>query len=692
MNVYSVFLPIMFFCTAIFAQFFADTTLVIEKDAVLPQDEHIKQTVENSDFKTRGLIESLGFESGIQKSRSGAVGNFEKFSIRGISGDRIGVFVNGNSVANAGGGMVDLSRYNGLNVSKIDIYRNFVPAELGGNLFGGAINIITENYSGGDDFSAQIFQLFGSFGELHSFANLNFIPLGTKTKVSLSADYRKADNDFKYMDYNSTFYGEDHEKDDTIRAMDNNEFKAFTFSGNIKNTQKKFDINGDFSMFNSKYHIPSPAGTRFRYRNRTAFDENSEYFFSVNQKFHNKENKINFAYLLAFDEFNWTYEDRIAFPYSLLPNNGKGKISTKNDALDGKYFHKFDFGSYLSLSSNSSARYERIIYSNDITGFTINDREVDRLNGSFSGDLKVVPLYPFPEVILGGTIRAYMDKINDWERGFVYEKIPDDTLFGLDKSLRFNINNYFLNTPFKVFADFVFAQKQPNLRQKYGYYGIIPNTNLLPEKVISWQTGAIAEFEEINLKINAAIFQNQCEDLIRIIYYRAVAQAKNIAQTSTFGFENNIYWKIFDKIELQNNLTFQEPKNLSDKSIKDLYIPEESKLKLNSSLQIGDFAGFSFISQYQYKSAYFHDLYNIHRVPLDENKRGLSFFSFILQYHIKNSTDITAQVGIYDILAGGNSPEYLTALENQYYFLRYPGISIKGSVLWEIGNKKGLFN
>jgi hypothetical protein len=564
-----------------------------------------------------------------------------------------------------------------------------VPAELGGNFFGGAINIITENYSDNDDFSAQVFQLFGSFGELHSFANLNFIPLSPKTKLSISADCRRADNDFRYMDYGGTFYGEDHEKDDTVRTMDNNEYKAFSFSGNIKNSQKKFDINGDFSIFNSKYHIPSYAGTLYQHRNRTAFDENREYYWSINQKFHNRaENKIDFSYLLAFDEFNWTYEDKFAFPYTLLPRNGKGKISVTNDAFDGKYFHKFNFGEYVSLSANSSARYERIIYSNDITKYTVIDREVDRLNGSLSSDLKI--LTPYPEIIFGGTIRAYMDKIKDWEEGFVYKNIPDDTIYNLDKSLRFNINNYFLSTPIQIFADFFFAQKQPNLRQRYGYYGIIPNTNLLSEKVLSWQTGAIADFQEIKLKVNAAFFLNYCNDLIRVIYYGNVGQAKNIAVTATWGFENNIYWKVFDKIELQNNLTFQEPKNLSEKSIKKLYIPEESKLKINSSLQIGDFAGFSLISQYSYKSVYFHDLYNTHRVPFNKDKKGLSFFSFILQYHIKNLTNITAQFGVYDILAGGNSPAYLTALENQYYVLRYPGISMKGSVLWEIENKKGI--
>jgi hypothetical protein len=508
--------------------------------------------------------------------------------------------------------------------------------------------------------------------------NFNRIPISPKTKISLFADYHRAENDFKYMDYNGTFYGKDHEKDDTVRTIDNNKYGAVSLSGNIRNSQKNFDINGDFFVFTSKYEIPSPAGVIYKYRNQTANDANREYFFSVNQKFHNAaESRINIAYLLSLDDFNWTDKDNIAFPYSLLPKGGKGKISSKNSAFDGEYLHKFNFSNNISLSLNNFVRYEKINYSNDISNLPISDREVDRLNGSISGDLKIFT--PYPEVIFGGTIRTYLDKISNWEEGFVYKKIPDDTIFDIDKTLRLSVNNYFQLLPIQVFADAVYAEKIPNLRQRYGYYGIIPNTNLLPEKIYSSQMGLIVDNSSI--KTTVSVFVNYCEDLIRVIYFGNVGKAQNLAKTFNYGIENDISWKMNSKIEISNNVSLQEPRNLSEKSTKKLYIPEESKLKINSQLQIGDFAGFSLISRYSYKSAYFHDLYNICRVPFDDNRRGLSFFSFILQHKTKF---LTTQIGIYDVLSSGNSPKKITALENPYYVLRYPGMSFKGSVKWEM--------
>jgi hypothetical protein len=666
----------LFFCAVSFSQFFADTMLVVEQNDSLPQDEHIKRSVENRGFKTRGLANVIALESGIQKDRNGAVGGFESFSIRGISGGRIGVFVNGNSVANAGGALVDLSRYDGLNVQQIDIYRNFLPAELGGNLFGGAVNIITEsreNY----DFSSQIFLLCGSFGEIRTFANLNHIPISKKTKISLFADLHKAENNFRYMDYNGTFYGKDHELDDSVRSMDNNRFNALTFSGNVKNSQKKFDIDGNFSVFASKYEIPSPAGVIYKYRNRSAFDANREYLFSLSQNFHNAgESKIKVFYLLSHDEFNWTDKDNIAFPYSLLPKDGKGTVASKNNALDGSFLHKFRFGDNFCLSVNTSLRGEKINYSNDVTSFEIEDREVDRLNAAVGGDLKIITRAP--EIIFGASIRGYGDKTNNWKEGFIYKDVPDTALFDIDNTLRLSVNNYFLSAPVQISADIVYAEKIPNLRQRYGYYGVIPNANLLSEKVYSAQVVLIADYP---VKTITSVFANYCENLIRIIYFSNVGKAVNISKTSNYGIENDVSWKISSKVELSNNATLQMPLNLSEKSDKNLYVPNESVLKINTEMKIGDFGGLSFIAQYSYKSPYFHDLYNIYRVPFDENKKGLSFFSFVLQYKVKF---ITAQAGIYDISSSGNSPQKISALESGYFPIIYPGMSVKSSVLLDL--------
>jgi len=672
----SVFLTILLLVFVCFAQEFNDTMFVVDNFDTISQNQNIVTEVSGEKANSRGILNAIAFESGIQKDRSGTVGNFENFSIRGLASSRLGIFVDGNSVANAGGGAVDLSRFDGLNISKIKIYKGFVPAELGGNVLGGAVNIITQNPENAE-FSPSVFLLYGSFNEFRANTNLNNIPLGNKIKLSLSGNWHSAENNYKYMDYNGTFYGKNATADDTIRRMDNNEFRSAAATASVKTFQKNFDLDGNFSFLYSKYEIPSPAGVRYEFRNQTAYDESKDYILMLNQKIHNRfESKINLSAIFSQDAFHWTYKDNFRFPYSLLKDE-TGEISSKNTAFDGGYFHKFEMGNYFALSLYNLARFERINYMNDVTGYDLSDREVQRLSGSLSADFSLFT--DFTEVILGGTIRAYADRINDWDEGFVYKKIPDDTIFDVDKSVRLSINNYLLTKPMQVFADAVFAERIPSLRQRYGYYGIIPNTNLLPEKVFSSQIGIIADFDKF--KTNSAVFCNYSQDLIRVVYRNNVGQAVNIAKSVNFGFENYIFWKVFEKIELRNNFTFQEPRNLSEKSNKKLYLPNESRLKNNTEIKIGDFEGVSFLPSLSFQSAYFHDLYNSHRVPYDENKAGLAFFNFVLQYEIKT---LLFQAGVYDISSAGNSPERLTAIENPYFVLRYPGMSFKGSVKWEL--------
>lgn len=671
-----VFLIILFLVFAIFAQEFSDTMFVVDSFDTVFQNENIVKEVSGEKANSQGILKAIAFESGIQKDRNGAVGNFENFSIRGITSSRLGVFVDGNSIANAGGGAVDLSRFDGLNISKIKIYKGFVPAELGGNVLGGAVNIITENPEN-EKFNPSVFLLAGSFGEFQANANLNNIPLGNKTKLSLSGNWHSAKNNYKYMDYNGTTLAPNSATDDTIRRMDNNKFRSAAATASVKTFQKNFDLDGNFSFLYSKYEIPSPAGVRYEFRNQTTFDESKDYVFTLNQKFHNRfESKINLSAIFSEDAFNWTHKDNFRFPYSLL-KNGTGEILSKNAAFDGGYFHKFEIGNYFNLSIYNLARFEKINYVNDVTGYDLSDREVQRLNGSLSADFAY--LSDFTEIVFGGTIRAYADRINDWKDGFVYKSVPDDTIFDIDKSVRLSVNNYFLQKPLQVFADAVFAEKIPDLRQRYGYYGIIPNTNLLPEKVFSAQTGIVADFDKF--KTSAAIFYNYSQDLIRVIYRNNVGQAVNVAKSVNFGFENDIFWRIFEKVELRNNFTFQEPRNLSEKSNKKLILPNESRLKNNTEIKIGDFAGVSFLPSLSFKSEYFHDLYNRFRVPFDENKNGLIFFNFVLQYEIKM---LLFQAGVYDICSTGNSPKKLTAIEDPYFVLRYPGMSFKGSVKWKL--------
>lgn len=84
----------------------------------------------------------VGRSSGIKVREKGGVGSDFELSINGLSGNSVRYFVDGVPLAHLGS-EVNLSNLPVNLVDRIEIYKGFVPSELGTDALGGAINIIT---------------------------------------------------------------------------------------------------------------------------------------------------------------------------------------------------------------------------------------------------------------------------------------------------------------------------------------------------------------------------------------------------------------------------------------------------------------------------------------------------------------------------------------------------------------------
>ena len=89
------------------------------------------------------LSEVVGRASGVNMRESGGVGSDFDLSINGLSGNSIQYFIDGVPL-NTKGGSVNLSNIPTNIVDRIEIYKGVVPAHLGSDALGGAINIITK--------------------------------------------------------------------------------------------------------------------------------------------------------------------------------------------------------------------------------------------------------------------------------------------------------------------------------------------------------------------------------------------------------------------------------------------------------------------------------------------------------------------------------------------------------------------
>ena len=129
--------------------------------------------------------------TGVKVRESGGVGSDFELSINGMSGNSVRYFIDGVPLSSKGSG-VNLANLPVNIIERIEIYKGVVPAYLGSDALGGAINIVTKedrrNYL---DFSYG----YGSFNTHKADFNAQYLFKGIIVKPTIGVNY--SDNSYK---------------------------------------------------------------------------------------------------------------------------------------------------------------------------------------------------------------------------------------------------------------------------------------------------------------------------------------------------------------------------------------------------------------------------------------------------------------------------------------------------------------
>ena len=329
--------------------------------------------------KNLDLAEVIARQPAVKNQKYGAQGSFSTVSIRGTDGKRVAVFVDGVLQNSAVGGAVDLSAYSGLDIKGIKVYRGVVPAELGGNSLGGAINIITN--SGGED-RASISLLTGSFGEFRGVGSLSH-NLSDKVNLFGSIDYHRATNDYPYWDRNGTPYNPD---DDTLRTLNNNKYVSGVGSlGSnfyLKNNRK---IRIEWAHSDKTLGIPGGEWGK----NETAQYSSRDDRFTLDYR-RSFESKNSYGqgltYSVVADETFWTYLDHYGVAHGILGPKSVGRLSSKDYFLNYNLLNELFLGKHFSLNSRMDISGEQLIPQSDVDGYVMGHWEVRRFSPKLASD------------------------------------------------------------------------------------------------------------------------------------------------------------------------------------------------------------------------------------------------------------------------------------------------------------------
>jgi outer membrane cobalamin receptor len=146
---------------------------------------------------TNDLNQILNRSSGIKVREQGGLGSDFQFMINGLSGGHIKFFIDGIPLESYGSGMT----LNNIPVNlaeRVDVYKGVVPAFLGSDALGGAVNIVTRKNKGK---SLDVSYSLGSFNTHRAGLTGSFTDKKSGITTNVNSYYNFSDNDY-YM-YNN---------------------------------------------------------------------------------------------------------------------------------------------------------------------------------------------------------------------------------------------------------------------------------------------------------------------------------------------------------------------------------------------------------------------------------------------------------------------------------------------------------
>lgn len=143
----------------------------------------------------RGLTldEAIARAAGVQVRRSGGLGSTSVFNIRGLEGQRVQIYIDGNA-ADVVGNALTLDDIPLQLVERIEVYKGVVPARFGGDGLGAAINVVTRHPEGG---YLDAGYTAGSFGQ-HQVSVTGQRPLGRGFEAAATLNVDRAANDYSF--------------------------------------------------------------------------------------------------------------------------------------------------------------------------------------------------------------------------------------------------------------------------------------------------------------------------------------------------------------------------------------------------------------------------------------------------------------------------------------------------------------
>ena len=526
-------------------------------------------------YKTATLNEILDNAAGIKVAQQGGLGNASRIIIQGMDGKRIGIFINGMPMGNSD--EFQLSSIPIDMVDEVEKYKGIIPAWLGGDGLGGAVNIRLKDFKKNHlemAFEAASYNTYiGSLQLKHYLGK-------TSTALHAGATMNYAKNNYSFS---SPF---------ELGRIIHRDHDAYTHGGfnvGISSQQWWFDqfdltLSADYyrkeiqgGLMNVQNNIQH-AFTRTRSASTSLSLEKSFLKGKLTVQFHSI---VGFSLVNQVDTSHYCY-DFIGnrFPsgsgrgeIGAVPNDSHDRHTTVRELLNLTYkignnqlvtwTTNYLYGCKMpkdeladSYSRLPTSGYPSRLHS-IVSGLT---HELKLYGGKFTNELGIKLFNHHSEVLPFAEAIMLQDKLKastnhstmaGWSEAMALHLLPNNALT-LKASVQSTVR---MPIAEELFGDGVL---------------LLPSEKLRPERSFNINAGAIwlinaMRYPQVRIGINT--FYMSVKDMIKLMYSSMNMAYDNIGKVRVMGIDMEMESKLNRWLDLQGNITWQDARDMRKEAV-----------------------------------------------------------------------------------------------------------------------------
>ena len=584
-------------------------------------------------------------QTGVQTRRYGGTGSFQTVSIRGVQGSEVIVLLDGIPLNSAMGGAVDLGAISPDQIGEIEVYKGITPSRFGGNCLGGVINLKSKSKTRSQSVDLQ--SSIGSYGYQKYSAGVSR-SYNDLWRLYASLGYLQSENDWQYRSNNRTPYDR---SDDTKERMTNAFVKTFDVrvqpsiylpNGSIFSTAISYsNLNkgnpAGMAHINPTSQMPKDQLTI--YARLSPADKGTGMYFLISPEIsYNKLEQKTFW--TSLDQDMGTSHGGI----STAPNS-YAEFKTAEQSAQISCVADIGYSENLSGEVTLTGKYSTIVTNSEAASFTHGDWPGSAQELTISADADGAVPFGIISIgtTLGGSAKIARNATNGGKNNLLETTIfPKDTIensFAARSGIHLRVKD-----ALNIFVNAGFYSDLPKLRERFGTNGnVIANPLLKKEKGTTAECGL--RYSWNNLFFESTCFWNRIEDGIVFLSDGTFTKPVNLAESSSRGIELALTTQLACFLRTELRGTFQKAENFSElNNYRGKGLPNEPSVTLLGKVTVEPIKGISVSYWLDYKSAFWRDYGNTHRMPGDRDLPGINLHNAQIKWNAPGNLEFDISI------------------------------------------------